>query len=68
MTHQQHKGREIIIEFQPVGSVVRVSAMDVQSLTEVVIQGPASAGEMQLKQVVLRKLDYVLKQKGIIKA
>ena len=66
MKHQ-HKGREIIFEFQPMGHVVRVSAMDTASLTEVVIQGPASASQMQLQSIATRKLEYVLKKKGIIK-
>ena len=34
--------------------------MEPKSLTEVVIYGPASAGEAALRRVVLRKLDYVL--------
>ena len=34
--------------------------MEPKSLTEVVIYGPASAGEAALRRVVLRKLDYAL--------
>lgn len=60
-------GREIIIEYQSFGSVVKVTAMDTASLKEVTIQGPASAGEAALKQTVLKKLDYVLKKDGILK-
>lgn len=59
-------GREIIIEFRPIGAVVRVSAMDTQTLTEISIQGPASAGEEILKRNALRRLEYVLKKKGLI--
>lgn len=59
-------GREIIIEFRPVGAVVRVSAMDTQTLTEISIQGPASAGEEILKRNAVRRLEYVLKKKGLI--
>lgn len=59
-------GREVIIEYAPVGHVVRVSAMDTKTLTEVVIQGPASAGEETLKRNALKRLEYVLKKKGLI--
>lgn len=60
------QGREVIIEFFPVGNLVKVSAMDIASLTEVSIQGPASASEDILKRNALRRLEYVLKKKGVI--
>jgi hypothetical protein len=60
------QGREIIIEFQPIGGLVKVSAMDVQTLTEISIQGPANAGEQILKRNALKRLDYVLRKKGLI--
>lgn len=60
------KGREIIIEFFPVGAFVKVSAMDVASLTEISVQGPAGAGEEVLKHNALKRLEYVLKKKGIV--
>lgn len=59
-------GREVIFEFVPVGSLVRVSAMDTQTLTEVVIQGPAGASEAILKQNAMKRLEYVLKKKGLL--
>lgn len=59
-------GREIIIEFRPVGNVVRVSAMDVKTLTEVSIQGPMSAGEEVLKHNAAKRLEYVMRKKGLI--
>lgn len=58
--------REVIIEYVSIGNVVRVSAMDTQSLTEVVTQGPASAGEETLKRNALKRLEYVLRKKGMI--
>lgn len=61
-------GREVIIEFMPVGSIVKVSAIDVQSLTEVSIQGPANAGQEMLKRNAMRRLEYVLKKKGLVGA
>lgn len=59
-------GREIIIEFHPVGSIVRVSAMDVMSLTEVSIQGPANTMQKVLERNAMRRLEYVLRKNGII--
>lgn len=60
------KGREVIIEFMPVGNIVRVSAMDTRTLTEIIVQGPASAGEATLKRNAIKRLEYVLKKKGLI--
>jgi hypothetical protein len=59
MRHDNDPG-EVILEFVQIGGLIRVSAMEPKSLTEVVIYGPASAGEAALRRVVLRKLDYVL--------
>ena len=50
----------VILEFVRLGALVRVSAMDPASLTEVVLQGPAAAGEAALRRAVLQKLAYVL--------
>ena len=66
MKHEQLKNREVIFEFRPMGNAVKVVAMDTQSLTEVSIQGPANAGEEMLKRNALRRLEYVLKKKGIV--
>ncbi|NQZ13303.1 MAG: hypothetical protein HRT94_00575 [Alphaproteobacteria bacterium] len=60
------ENREVIIEFILVGSLVKVSAMDTQTLTEVSIQGPANTPENILKRNALKRLEYVLKKKGII--
>lgn len=60
------KNREVIIEFFPVGQLVKVTAMDVKTLTEISIHGPKSAGEEALKLNALRRLEYVLKKKSII--
>jgi hypothetical protein len=59
-------GREVIIEYAPVGGIVRVSALDVASLTEVSIQGPKTAGQEILKRNALKRLEYVLKKNNII--
>ena len=58
--------REVIIEYKPVGAYVKVSAMDVASLTEISIQGPNSSPENTLKRNALNRLEYVLKKKGVL--
>lgn len=58
--------REVIIEFYPVGQYVKVSAMDTATLTEISIHGPASTPEHTLKRNALKRLEYVLKKKGLI--
>jgi hypothetical protein len=50
------EGGEVIIGFVRLGGLVRVSALDPETLVEVKLQGPA-AGEAALRQAVLRKLD-----------
>lgn len=60
------QGREVIFEFSNFGHITKISAMDVQSLTEVSIQGPATASEDMLKRNALKRLEYVLRKKGII--
>ena len=54
---------DIIIEYRQLGNSVRVSAMDTRTLTEVIIVGPADAGEETLKRNVLRKLEFVMAKK-----
>lgn len=66
MNKQILNGRDVIIEFFPVGAFVKVSAMDTQSLTEVSIQGPANASKQTLERHALKRLEYVLKKKGLI--
>jgi len=60
------ENREVILEFTPVGNVMRVTAMDTQSLTEIVISGPKSSPQALLKSNALKRLEYVLRKKGII--
>jgi hypothetical protein len=59
MVEELERG-DVILEFVRLGALIRVSAMDVASLTEVVLQGPAAAGEAALRRAVLRKLAYAL--------
>ncbi len=60
------QNREIIIEFANIGNIVRVSAMDSLTLTEISIQGPKTASEDTLKRNAIKRLEYVLKKKGLI--
>jgi hypothetical protein len=53
----------VILEFVRLGPLIRVSAIEPESLTEVVLQGPAAAGEAALRRAVLRKLAYVLRRR-----
>jgi hypothetical protein len=59
MPNQMEPG-EVILEFVQIGALIRVSAMEPKSLTEVVLYGPASAGEAALRRTALCKLDYAL--------
>ena len=56
---------KVILEFAQIGALIRVSAMEPNSLTEVVIYGPASASEAALRRIVLRKLEYVLARRPL---
>jgi hypothetical protein len=47
---------EIIIEMRPVGSVVRVAAVDVATGTEVVVMGPVSSPPKALEELAVAKL------------
>ena len=66
MKNELLQGREIIIEFHQVGNVMKVSAMDTQSLTEVSIQGPVNTPEPTLKRNAIKRLEYVLKKKDLL--
>lgn len=56
--------KEILFEITHIGALAKVTAIDPETGTEVVIQGPISAGNAVLKQNAARKLMFVLaKQK-----
>lgn len=48
--------REVYFEFTAVGSVVRVSAIDSATGLEVIVMGPVTASEADLKRLALNKL------------
>lgn len=66
MSEEPLKNREVILEYFPVGNIMKVTAMDSRTLTEISIQGPISAGEEVLKRNALNRLTYVLRKKGLI--
>jgi len=53
-------GNEALIEFQRVGSYMKATAMDPETLTEVTVVGPAGHSQEQLRRTVLAKLEYML--------
>jgi hypothetical protein len=55
MTGKAEAG-EVIIEMRPVGSVVRVAAVDVATGTEVVVFGPANTPPRALEELAVAKL------------
>ena len=66
MPEEPLKNREIIFEFQPIGIYMKVTAMDVASLTEISINGPVNAGEAVLRQNAIKRLEFVMRKKGLI--
>ncbi len=59
MGRQQGNDSDAIIEFQRVGNVVKVSAVDTRTFVEVSIMAPANATEEQMTETVMRKLAWV---------
>ncbi len=55
---------EVLFEYIQIGAIMKVTAVDAQSGTEVVIQGPASTPQSLLQRTALTKLRYVLDKKG----
>ncbi len=51
---------EVIFEFVTLGNSVKVSAIDANSGTEVVITGPRTAQQSELERVALQKLKRAL--------
>lgn len=66
MSEEPLKNREVIFEFYPIGAYMKVVAMDVATLTEVTMNGPVSTPQPILKQNALKKLEFVMRKKGLI--
>lgn len=56
---------EVLFEFRRIGDVVKVSAVHVATDTEISLVGAAAAGEYGLRVAAIRKLAYVLTQRGL---
>ena len=66
MSEEPLKNREIIFEFFKIGAYAKVTAMDVATLTEAMIQGPVNTPQPVLQREAAKKLEYVMRKKGII--
>ncbi len=66
MSEEPLKNREIIFEFFPIGPYVKVTAMDVASLTEISISGPKETPEPILQRNATKRLEFVMRKKGLI--
>ncbi|MDZ4381904.1 MAG: hypothetical protein U0942_11240 [Parvibaculum sp.] len=55
--------REVIFEYVPIGSSVKVTAVDVASGLEVSVVGPSIAAPRELERVAVQKLRYMLEKK-----
>jgi hypothetical protein len=55
---------EVLLQFQRIGNIVKVVAIDPATLTEVTIQGPATLPQSALTRTAVAKLNYVLSKKA----
>jgi hypothetical protein len=60
MTQPAMPTGEVLFEFKRIGNIMKVSAIHVDTNTEVSLAGPPAAGEHGLKMAAMRKLAYVL--------
>ncbi len=54
---------EILLEFIPMGTAVKVCAVHAPTGTEISIVGPSAAGQTALTRTAVRKLRYVLENR-----
>lgn len=54
------------LEFQAIGNSVKVCAIDPASGLEVSIVGPANQGQELLTRTAVRKLEYMLRKRGLM--
>ena len=62
--HSEIGLREVLFEFRKVGKYTRVSAIDPDSGTEVIMIGDPKQGQEVMKRLATRKLVYVMNKKG----
>ena len=58
--------REVYFEFTRIGNIVKITAIDSATATEVSVMGPANVAQSDLERVALRKLKARLKREGEI--
>ena len=63
--HSEIGLREVLFEFRKVGKYTRVSAIDPDSGTEVIMIGDPKQGQEVMKRLATRKLVYVMNKKGV---
>jgi hypothetical protein len=56
---------EVYFEFVAIGNVVKVTAIDSQTGTEVSAMGPASSSQADLQQLALQKLKARIKREQL---
>lgn len=62
MSRQAPYTGEIYIEFHPIGRQVKVTAIDASTGVEVVVFGPASTSNEELKRIAVQKLRWRIEQ------
>lgn len=55
--------REVIFEFLRIGAALKVTAIDVETGTEVAMVGDPHAAQETLRRLAKQKLDYVMSRK-----
>lgn len=58
---------DILLEFQRIGSYMKVTAVDAATGTEVSVAGPATGSRELLKRTAVNKLHYVMKRNATAK-
>ena len=64
MSRQAPSSGEVYLEFQVVGRQVKVTAIDAATGVEVVVIGPNTASQEDLKRLAVRKLQRRLEQEN----
>ncbi len=54
---------EVLFEFRPVGKILRVTAIDPKTGTEVIMVADPRYGQQTIKRLAARKLAYVISKK-----
>ncbi len=66
MSEEPLKNREVIFEMFTLGNAVKVTAVDVATMAEATFQGPANTPDKLLQREALKKLEFVMRKKGLI--